>query len=57
MLVSQRNKFILIKTSKTAGTSPEIALSVSLGPDDIVTRVSAPDEVTRRELVASDSRT
>jgi hypothetical protein len=50
MLVSHRHKFIFIKTRKTAGTSLELALSPFLGPDDIVTRVSSPDEVTRVEM-------
>jgi hypothetical protein len=50
MLVSHRHKFIFIKTRKTAGTSLELALSIFLGPDDIVTDVSPPDEITRAEL-------
>ena len=47
MIVSHRHRFIFLKTSKTAGTSVEIALSGCCGPDDIVTRVSDEDEAIR----------
>lgn len=50
MIVSHRNGFIFLKTSKTAGTSVEIALSAVCGPDDILTPISPPDEETRRAL-------
>lgn len=50
MILSHRHQFIFIKTSKTAGTSVEIALSRHCGPDDIITPISPEDESTRREL-------
>jgi len=37
MIVSHDRRFIFVKTSKTAGTSVEMQLSVFCGPDDIVT--------------------
>lgn len=49
MIVSHRHRFIFLKTSKTAGTSVEIALSRFCGPDDIVTRVSDEDESIRQQ--------
>jgi hypothetical protein len=49
MIVSHKYRFIFLKTSKTAGTSVEIALSRFCGPDDIATRVSDEDEVIRSE--------
>lgn len=50
MIVSHKHKFIFIKTSKTAGTSVEIALSKYCGPDDIITPIALDDEKTRSEL-------
>lgn len=50
MIVSHRYKFIFIKTSKTAGTSIEIALSRFCGPDDIITPISTVDEKLRQQL-------
>ena len=50
MIVSHKNRFIFIKTNKTAGTSIEIALSKFCGPDDIITPVSPDDESIRRSL-------
>lgn len=50
MIVSHKHKFIFIKTTKTAGTSMEIALSKFCGPDDIITKISPEDEVVRQEL-------
>lgn len=50
MILSHRHKFIFIKTNKTAGTSVEIALSKFCGQDDIITKISPPDEKTRKDL-------
>ena len=50
MIVSHKYRFIFLKTAKTAGTSIEIALSKFLGEQDIITPISAPDEVIRRDL-------
>ncbi len=47
MIASHAHRFVFIKTRKTAGTSIEIALSRHCGPDDVVTRISAEDEVLR----------
>lgn len=49
VIVSHRYRFIFLKTAKTAGTSIEIALSKFLGPDDIITPVSADDELLRKQ--------
>ena len=50
MILSVPRKFIFLKTSKTAGTSFEIALSKYASPDDIVTPITPEDEETRRAL-------
>ena len=49
MIVSHEHKFIFLKTSKTAGTSIEIALSEFCGPDDVITPIVAEDEAMRTE--------
>jgi hypothetical protein len=49
MIVSHGHRLIFVKTKKTAGTSVEIALSVNVGPRDIVTRLTPADEETRAE--------
>lgn len=51
MIVCHSNRFIFIKTRKTAGTSIEIALSRNCGPGDIVTTLSEKrgEEEIRRE--------
>lgn len=50
MIVSHANKYIFLKTRKTAGTSFEIALSKYAGPADILTPISADDEAVRSSL-------
>ena len=50
MIISHRHKFIFLKTTKTAGTSVEIALSKFCGPEDIITPITGVDEKTRQDL-------
>jgi hypothetical protein len=50
VIVSHAHRFIFLKTTKTAGTSVEIALSRICGPDDIITPISLTDERLRRAL-------
>jgi hypothetical protein len=50
MIISHKHRFIFLKTTKTAGTSIEIALSEYCGPKDIITPISAEDEKTRSVL-------
>jgi hypothetical protein len=50
LIISHKHRYIFVKTSKTAGTSVEIALSKHCGPDDIITPISLEDEVERRAL-------
>lgn len=50
MIVCHEHKFIFLKTSKTAGTSTEIAFSQFCGPSDIITTTDAPDEAIRQSL-------
>ncbi|NJL83552.1 MAG: chondroitin 4-O-sulfotransferase [Chloroflexaceae bacterium] len=50
MIVSHEHQFIFLKTTKTAGTSIEIALSQHCGPKDIITRIAKNDEAVRQSL-------
>lgn len=50
MLICHQNKFIFIKTRKTAGTSVELALSQFCGPNDIIMKLGDKDEAVRKEL-------
>jgi hypothetical protein len=50
MILSHEHKFIFLKTTKTAGTSIEIALSEFCGPRDVITPVSPEDEELRASL-------
>src|SRR5207245_10127827 len=44
MIISNKYKFIFIKTTKTAGTSIEVFLSKQCGPMDILTPIAPPIE-------------
>ena len=48
VIVSHEHGFVFMKTRKTAGTSVEISLSGVCGADDVITPVTADDEVLRR---------
>lgn len=50
MIISHKHKYIFLKTSKTAGTSIEIALSKHCGPMDVITPISPQDESLRTQL-------
>lgn len=50
MIISHKHRFIFLKTTKTASTSIEIALSQHCGPDDVITSISAKDEAVRKQL-------
>ena len=56
MIISHRHKFIFLKTSKTAGTSIEIALSRICGEDDVITPLAKEDEELRRLLGCRSSQ-
>lgn len=49
MIICHQYRFIFLKTSKTAGTSIEIALSKFCGEGDVITPISVADEAIRRE--------
>ena len=48
MIVSHENKFIFLKTKKTAGTAIEAALSEICGPLDVITPYRAESEQDRK---------
>jgi len=50
VIVSHKYKFIFLKSSKTAGTSMEIALSKFCGDEDIITPLGPENEGTRNGL-------
>ncbi len=50
MIVCHQYRFIFLKTSKTAGTSIELALSKFCGPEDIITPNPPDSETIRRDL-------
>ena len=50
MIISHKNKFIFLKTRKTAGTSIEISLSRYCGKDDVITPISLIDEKIRQKF-------
>jgi len=50
MIISTRNSYLFLKTTKTAGTSFEIALSRYAAPGDVITPISDEDEETRAAL-------
>ena len=47
MIVSHQHRFIFIKSTKTAGTSVEMALSRFCGPKDVITAIEEVDEEVR----------
>ena len=49
MIISHKYQYIFVKTTKTAGTSIEIALSRYCSRRDVITPIGAADEATRRE--------
>lgn len=49
MIVSKKYGFIFLKIRKTAGTSIEIALSRATARDDVITPISADDEILRQK--------
>jgi hypothetical protein len=50
MIISHKYRTSFIKTAKTAGTSIEMALSRSCGPDDIITPLWKQDEVAKQAM-------
>lgn len=50
MILSHPHQFVFVRTTKTAGSSLEIALSKYCGPDDIVTPLTNQEERQKKEL-------
>ncbi len=50
MIISHKLKVIFLKTKKVAGTSFEIALSKYCGERDIITPITASDELIRKDM-------
>ena len=50
MILSFQDRFLFLKTKKSAGTSLEIALSAICGPDDIITEITHVDQLEREAL-------
>ncbi|WP_062387881.1 sulfotransferase family 2 domain-containing protein [Demequina iriomotensis] len=51
MIVSHEHRYIFVRTRKTAGSSLELALSATCGPDDIVTPHPGDENDELREAV------
>lgn len=49
MIISHKHGFVFVKTTKTAGTSVEIALSKHCGPQDVITPIAPEDEAIRSQ--------
>lgn len=49
MIVSYSNKFVFVKTTKTAGTSVEIALTEHCSDQDIITPIHPDDEKIKQD--------
>ncbi len=57
MIISHRHQFIFVKTSKTAGTSVEMALSAVCGDTDVLTPLgTSGTEAARREIAGRGSQ-
>ncbi len=50
MILSHRHRYIFLKSTKTAGTSLEMALSKYCGDDDVITAIYDEDEKTKAAL-------
>lgn len=50
MIISHEHKFIFLKTRKTAGTSLDVALSRTCGPEDIISALNREGEALRARL-------
>jgi hypothetical protein len=47
MIISYRYNYIFVKTKKTAGTTVELNLAPSCGPDDVITELGVQEELLR----------